>query len=261
MSDGRPPRRVVAFLATVPLLEGIREAELAELARVLRRRDVPAGEILWREGDEASGDAPDRRRARVGLAAAARRPGGRGRRPRAGERCSARSRCSTAVATRRTARVTERASLLSLSRADFAALVSRRHPTAFALKRRIAGIACARLRRQLAVLAASLGGDGPSRGRRDGDRRRPRVLRAAGQQVRATARELPRLRLARAVGLPHRRPLRPMPAGPHAGRRGSGLDRLLPDDERRRREGHRPRRPPHPRRTRRSRAWRSGTRA
>ena len=47
----------------------------------------------------------------------------------------------------------------SLSRADFAALVSRRHPTAFALKRRIAGVACARLRRQLAALAASLGGD------------------------------------------------------------------------------------------------------
>ena len=45
----------VAFLATVPLFEGIPEAELAELARVLRRRDVPAGEILWREGDEAAG--------------------------------------------------------------------------------------------------------------------------------------------------------------------------------------------------------------
>ena len=57
--------------------------------------------------------------------------------------------------------VTEPASLLSLSRADFAALVSRRHPTAFALKRRIAHVACARLRRQLANLAQSLGG-GPA---------------------------------------------------------------------------------------------------
>ena len=45
----------------------------------------------------------------------------------------------------------------------------------------------------------------------DGDRRRPRALRAAGQHVRATARELPRVRLARAVGLPDRRPLRPLP--------------------------------------------------
>ena len=51
----------------------------------------------------------------------------------------------------------EPATLLSLTRADFAALVSRRHPTAFALKRRIAGVACARLRLQLAGLAASLG--------------------------------------------------------------------------------------------------------
>jgi CRP-like cAMP-binding protein len=61
-----------------------------------------------------------------------------------------------------TARVTEPAILLSLSRADFAALVSRRHPTAFALKRRIAVLACARLRGQLMALAASLGGDAPS---------------------------------------------------------------------------------------------------
>ena len=63
-------------------------------------------------------------------------------------------------------RVTEAASLLSLSRADFAALVSRRHPTAFALKRRIAHVACARLR-QLANLARSLGG-GPSEERPPG---------------------------------------------------------------------------------------------
>ena len=51
--------------------------------------------------------------------------------------------------------------LLSLSRADFAALVSRNHPTAFALKRRIAGVGCARLRNQLATLAESLGGGPP----------------------------------------------------------------------------------------------------
>jgi CRP/FNR family transcriptional regulator, dissimilatory nitrate respiration regulator len=50
MSDG-----TVAFLATVPLLKGIPEPELAELARVLRRRDVPPGEILWSEGDDAAG--------------------------------------------------------------------------------------------------------------------------------------------------------------------------------------------------------------
>ena len=43
----------VAFLSSVPLFEGIPEAELAELAQVLGRREVPAGEILWRQGDEA----------------------------------------------------------------------------------------------------------------------------------------------------------------------------------------------------------------
>jgi CRP-like cAMP-binding protein len=37
----------------VPLLDGIPEAGLVELARLLRRRDVPAGTVLWRQGDEA----------------------------------------------------------------------------------------------------------------------------------------------------------------------------------------------------------------
>jgi CRP/FNR family transcriptional regulator, cyclic AMP receptor protein len=153
MSDG-----TVAFLARVPLLAGIPEPELVELARVLRRRDVPAGEILWREGDEAGGmllivDGQ--------VSVSLRLPGDR----------------AVEVATMgpgdalgevplldggphsATARVTESASLLSLSRADFAALVSRRHPTAFALKRAIARVACGRLRTQLVALARSLGGE------------------------------------------------------------------------------------------------------
>ena len=57
---------------TVPLLDGIPEAELAELAGLLRRRELAAGEVLWHEGDEAVGDGPDRRRARLGVAAATR---------------------------------------------------------------------------------------------------------------------------------------------------------------------------------------------
>ena len=148
----------VAFLSTVPLFEGIPEAELEELAAVLHRRDVPAGEILWREGGEAVAmllivDGQ--------VSVSLRLPGDRavevadvGPRELLGEiplldggRHSA------------TARVTEPASLLSLGRADFAALVSRRHPTAFALKRRIAHVASARLRRQLTNLARSLGGE------------------------------------------------------------------------------------------------------
>jgi CRP-like cAMP-binding protein len=147
------------FLATVPLLGGMAEAELSELARVARRRELPAGEVLWREGDEATAMVwiVDGR-----VSVSLRLPGERtvevtslGRGEVLGEiplldggRHSA------------TASVVEPATLLSLSRAEFAALVSRRHPTAFALKRRIAGVACTRLRHQLARLAASLG-DGP----------------------------------------------------------------------------------------------------
>jgi CRP-like cAMP-binding protein len=155
MSDGRA--ETLDFLATVPLLDGIPEAELAELAQIMRRRDLPAGEVLWREGDEPRAMllVVDGR-----VSVSLRLPGDRavevdsmGRGEVLGEiplldggRHSA------------TARVVEPATLLSLSRAEFAALVSRRHPTAFALKRSIAGIACGRLRRQLAALAGSLGG-------------------------------------------------------------------------------------------------------
>jgi CRP-like cAMP-binding protein len=153
MSDA--DAETVGFLSSVPLLDGIPEPELADLARVLHRRDVPAGEILWREGDEAV--------AMLLIAAgqvlvSLRLPGDRavevaslGRGEVLGEIPLLDGGQHSA-----TARVTEPATLLSLSRADFAALVSRRHPTAFALKRRIAHVACARLRRQLEHLARSL---------------------------------------------------------------------------------------------------------
>jgi CRP-like cAMP-binding protein len=148
----------VALLASVPLLEGIPEAELAELARVLRRRDLPAGEVLWREGDRASAmyllvDG------RVSLSL--RLPGERvvevnnvGPGEVIGE-IELLDRGDHSA----TARTTERTSVLALSHADFGGLVSRSHPTAFTLKRRIAGVACARLRLQLAGLAKLLGDD------------------------------------------------------------------------------------------------------
>jgi CRP-like cAMP-binding protein len=155
MSDG-----AVAFLATVPLLEGIPERELAELARVLRRRDVPEGEILWREGDEAADmllivDGQ--------VSVSLRLPGDRGVEVAAMGRGEALGEVPLLDGGQHsaTARVTEPSSLLSLGRADFAALVSRHHPTAFALKRAIARVACGRLRAQLAALARSLGG-GPA---------------------------------------------------------------------------------------------------
>lgn len=147
-----------AFLATVDLLQGMPDAELAELARVMRRRELATGDVLWHQGDEAVAMhliADGRVSISLPL------PGGRsvevaslGRGEVLGEIPLVDGGRHTA-----TARVVEPASLYSLSRADFAALVSRRHPTASALKRRIAGVACARLRNQLAGMAASLGGD------------------------------------------------------------------------------------------------------
>src|SRR5829696_3206317 len=47
MSD----RDTIDLLAAVPLFEGRSEADLAELARVMRRRTVRAGDTLWRQGD------------------------------------------------------------------------------------------------------------------------------------------------------------------------------------------------------------------
>ena len=49
MSDGT----TVDFLATIPLLEGREEADLATLARVMRRRRLPEGVLLWHQGDDA----------------------------------------------------------------------------------------------------------------------------------------------------------------------------------------------------------------
>ena len=95
MSD----RETVDFLATVPLLEGRDEADLAELARVMRLRTVREGEILWNQGDNAQEMLFVVNGA---LSASLRVPGGRaveiGEPARA--RWSARSGCSTATATR-----------------------------------------------------------------------------------------------------------------------------------------------------------------
>ena len=152
MSD----RDLVDFLGTVRLLQGVTTPDLAELARVMRRRTLRDGELLWREGQQANGMAlivdgqvsvtkalPNARTVEVAQLGSG---DALGEIPLidGGEYIS-------------TARVTEGATVLSLSRPDFAALVSRRHPSAFALKRRVAAIATADLRRRLATLAATLG--------------------------------------------------------------------------------------------------------
>ena len=150
-------RETVEFLATVPLLEGRDEADLAELARVMRRRTLQEGEVLWRQGDDA--------REMVvivdgAVAASLRVPGDRtveigraGPGDVVGEIGLLDGEGHTAGV-----RVTETATVLTLGRLDFAALLAGRHPSAFTLKRRLASLLAARLRNQLQHLAVSLGG-------------------------------------------------------------------------------------------------------
>jgi CRP-like cAMP-binding protein len=154
MSDDK----TVGFLATVPLLEGLEAAYLAELARAVRRRTMREGELLWHQGDaakemlfiveggvEVSLHLPGDRTVEMAEAG----PG-----DTLGEIALLDSGGNTM-----SARVTRNATLLALSRVDFAALVARQHPSAFTLKRRLSVLATARLRSLLGRLAASLDGD------------------------------------------------------------------------------------------------------
>ena len=148
---------IVDFLATIPLLEGREEADLVELARVVRRRTVQEGELLWRQGDEArelmfvveggvsaSLLVPGNRAVEIGRAG----PG-----EMVGEIAllDGGEHTVSVIATAAT-------TLLALGRADFAALLARQDSSAFRLKRRLASLFTARLRNQLASLADSLGG-------------------------------------------------------------------------------------------------------
>jgi CRP/FNR family cyclic AMP-dependent transcriptional regulator len=148
----------VDFLAAVPLLEGQDEADLVALARVLRRRTVPVGEILWRQGDDArelmfvvdgvvsaSLDVPGDRTVEIGRAGPGEVVGEIGLLDGEGHTMSVRA-CETAT-------------LLALGRMDFAALLARQDPSAFRLRRRLASLFTARHRIQLQHLAVSLGGE------------------------------------------------------------------------------------------------------
>jgi CRP-like cAMP-binding protein len=154
MSD----RETVGFLATVPLLEGREQSDLAALARVMRRRVVPEGEILWHQGDaaremvlivdgevSASVRVTGDRTVEIGRSGPGEIVGvialldGEGH--------------ATSV------RVTETATVLAVGRLDFAALLAGQHPAAFRLKRHLASLLTARLRDQLRYLAVSLGGE------------------------------------------------------------------------------------------------------
>jgi CRP-like cAMP-binding protein len=158
-------RETVEFLATVPLLEGRDEADLLELSRVLRRRTLRTGEVLWRQGERArelvfivegrasaSLHVPGDRLVEIGRA----EPG-----DMVGEIGLLQGAEHTM-----TVRATEPVAVLALGRHDFAALLARPDASAFELKRRLAALFAGRLRNQLAQLALTLGGEpaGPGGG-------------------------------------------------------------------------------------------------
>jgi CRP-like cAMP-binding protein len=151
-------RATVDFLATVPLLEGREEEDLVELARVMRRRTVREGEILWRQGDDpremvfivdgavsVSLRVPGDRTVELWAAGPGETVGEIGLLDDAHH--------SMGV------RVTETATVLALGRLDFAALLAGQQPAAFRLKRRLASLLTARLRDQLRDIAVALGGE------------------------------------------------------------------------------------------------------
>jgi CRP/FNR family transcriptional regulator, cyclic AMP receptor protein len=152
MSDGPG-----AALSAFDLLDGVAEQDLAVLARTMRRREYRAEQVIWRQGDDAgtlvfivagrvqiSLELPGGATAEVAQVGPGEVMGEMGV-------IDGGHRSVTATAKEPTV-------VLMLARADFGALVSRRDPTAFAIKRRLARIGCARLRGQYATLAQSLGG-------------------------------------------------------------------------------------------------------
>jgi CRP-like cAMP-binding protein len=153
MSD----RETIDFLASVPLLEGQQEADLVELARIVRRRTLREGQIVWRQGDEAREmlmivngavssllDVPGERTVEIARAGPGETVGEMGLLGGDGH--------ATSI------RVTETATVLALGRLDFAALLAGQQPSAFSLRRRLALHLTARVRAQLRHLALSLGG-------------------------------------------------------------------------------------------------------
>jgi CRP-like cAMP-binding protein len=152
----RTMRKIVEFLGTVPFLEGGAEADLVELAQVMRRRTVREGEILWRQGDDAREMLFI---AEGGVSVSLHLPGDRvvqmatvGSGEIVGEIALLDGGPNTM-----SVEATEATTVLALGRADFAALLARPHPWSFALKRRLASLVTSRLRSHLQYLAGSLG--------------------------------------------------------------------------------------------------------
>ena len=165
----------VSFLTQVPLFAGIPEDELEELAAVMGTIELVSGDVLFHEGDEADGLHVLER----GVVQASRRLPGEAEldyaRLGAGEVLGEIPLLDGGLRTG-TVRAVEPTTALFLARADFTALVSRLHPTAFAIKRQIVQLACERLRLSHAALVETLGGGSA------GEAAQPEPLAEAGPE-------------------------------------------------------------------------------
>jgi CRP-like cAMP-binding protein len=145
------------FLAEVPLFEGFERAALETLATVVRRRQVGADQVLWRQGEEAREmflvlegavaeilGLPGGRTTEVGLAS---------RGQTLGE-----VELLDGVGHPTGARAASDATLLSLGRLGFTDLLAGRDATAFTFRRRLACQFTTRLRTELGLVADALGG-------------------------------------------------------------------------------------------------------
>jgi CRP-like cAMP-binding protein len=150
-----------AFLAGVPLFAGIPVNELEEVARVMAAVELEPGDVLFGQGEEADGLHVLER----GLVQACRRLPGESELEYArlgpGDVLGEIPLLDGGLRSG-TVRALEPTTALFLARADFTALVSRLHPTAFAIKRQILAHACGRLRIAHAGLAELLGGAAPA---------------------------------------------------------------------------------------------------
>jgi CRP-like cAMP-binding protein len=156
-----PPGRLevadaVRVLQGVPLFADLRSDELEHLVQAMQTIEVSRGDVLWRQGEKADGlHVIVEGAVRVTLA----QPGGAAielATLSAGDVLGEVPLLDGGMRSA-SARIAEPGRLLFLSRTEFSALTARRHPTAFAVKRRICTLACGRLRRSYAALADSLG--------------------------------------------------------------------------------------------------------
>lgn len=164
------------FLSSVALFEGRSDTDLAELARVVRRRAVPAGARVWRQGD----DARELLLVAEGtLASSLHVPGGRVVEMSRAVRGDVVGEIALLDGGTHTMTVdaVEDATVLALGRQDFAALLAGQDAPTFALKRRLTAVLTARYRNQLRHLADSLGGGAVASA---GERPAPGELEATG---------------------------------------------------------------------------------